>query len=93
MGCDFYCQAVVPDTRTVVVEVGLGFSVELGLAEAVVVCSEREKWLESRAEVLTERASVISAHIKLVYEGIAELMRMQDEPGGRRRNDEREFYR
>lgn len=91
VGCDFYCQAEVADTRLVTLDVGLGFHVDLTLAEAVAVCEEREKLLVARAEMLTERASVISAHIKLVYEGIAELMKVQ-ENADKRRSGERNFY-
>ena len=90
VGCDFYCRAVVPSTELVAVDVGLGFHVELTLAEAVAVCDEREQWLLARAEVLTERASVISAHIKLVYEGIAELMKVQD--NAKKRQGGSNFY-
>ena len=91
VGCDFYCQAEVPSTQLVTVDVGLGFHVDLTLDEAVAVCDEREKYLVARAEVLTERASVISAHIKLVYEGIAELMKVQ-EAAGKRRSGGDTFY-
>lgn len=92
VGCDFYCQAEVESTELVAVDVGLGFRVELTLAEAVVVCDERERYLLTRADVLTERASVISAHIKLVYEGIAELMRVQESATKRQQSGGRNFY-
>ena len=92
IGCDFYCQAVVPSIELVTVDVGLGFHVDLTLAEAVAVCDEREKWLTARADVLTERASVISAHIKLVYEGIAELMKVQESAAGKRQRGAQTFY-
>ena len=90
-GCDAFVRAEVDSTEVVCVEVGLGFRVEMGLGEAVAVCEAREAWLERRAEVLTERASVISAHIKLVYEGIAELMKVQDGPN-KRQNADRGMY-
>ena len=92
VGCDFYVRAEVASTELVTVDVGLGFHVELTLGEAVVVCEEREAFLQARAQVLTDRASVISAHIKLVYEGIGELMKVQEGVGKRRSSGGTNFY-
>ena len=92
VGCDFYCRAEVDSTELVTLDIGLGFHVDLTLSEAVAVCEERERFLVARADVLTERASVISAHVKLVYEGIAELMKVQEGATKRREPGGQNFY-
>jgi len=113
LGCEFQVQAVVPDARTIFVDLGLGFWVELTLGEARQFIAKKEAslnmyahflflhqalpqlqnlkldirplpvqaWLlilcglsRRRAEVLSKQAAHISSLIKMVYEGIAELM-------------------
>jgi len=80
IGCDFFVEAIVPDVSLLVVDIGLGFHIELTLNEAVHFIADKEQHLEGLAKALSKRAAVISSHIKLVYEGIAELMKLQPQP-------------
>ncbi|KAL3795015.1 hypothetical protein HJC23_006336 [Cyclotella cryptica] len=50
-----YCRAVIPNPRTVYVDVGLGFMVEFTLQEAIGFIEKKLKYLD---EVLKHRASV-----------------------------------
>ena len=73
LGCNFYCQAQVPDPGFVFVEVGLGFFVEFTLGEAIAHIEKRTKGLEKKAEKLTDDSCKIKANIKLTLEGLKEL--------------------
>ena len=42
LGCNFYCQARVPDPTKIFVSVGLGFFVELTLDEALEFISKKD---------------------------------------------------
>ena len=70
-------QARVPDPSRVLVEVGLGFFVELGLAEARDFAQRRATALEARAERLTRDACkvrTVSRKKKMSYTGCQEFM-------------------
>mmetsp|Transcript_26787 Transcript_26787/g.37387 ORF Transcript_26787/g.37387 Transcript_26787/m.37387 type:complete len:164 (-) Transcript_26787:141-632(-) len=77
LGSEFYSQAVVPDPSRIVVDVGLTLHVEFTLDEAIEFCKKKEEHLKRKGEKLTEKASEIRAHIKLVYDAMAEIMRLQ----------------
>jgi len=78
IGSDFYLQAVIPDCSLVTVEIGLGFFVELQLDEAISFISDKQQQLEKQVESYSKKAAVISSQIKMIYEGIAELLRLQE---------------
>jgi prefoldin alpha subunit len=73
LGCNFYVQARVPDPNKIFLEVGLGFFVELSLAEALKVIGKRTEVLEKEAERLSSDSCKIKANIKLTLEGLREL--------------------
>ncbi|KAJ3001511.1 UNVERIFIED_CONTAM: hypothetical protein HDU68_006818 [Siphonaria sp. JEL0065] len=74
VGCDFYMQAKVANTNLINVFVGLDCHVEFTLDEAVVFIKKKEKYLEKKAEALTDRALKIKAQIKLVLAAIQEVL-------------------
>eukprot|EP00457_Paulinella_chromatophora_P019203 gb/GEZN01020793.1/.p1 GENE.gb/GEZN01020793.1/~~gb/GEZN01020793.1/.p1 ORF type:complete len:162 (+),score=26.50 gb/GEZN01020793.1/:166-651(+) len=76
LGHQFYVQAVVPDASNIFVNVGLGFCVELTLQEALVFIPKKEVTLQSAARQLTEQAAAISSQIRMVQEGIAEVLKL-----------------
>mmetsp|Transcript_63506 Transcript_63506/g.200857 ORF Transcript_63506/g.200857 Transcript_63506/m.200857 type:complete len:153 (+) Transcript_63506:188-646(+) len=81
LGSQVFCEAEVPDTSMIYVKVGLGFMVECTLDEALRIAALRESVLEEqRAAKLAAEAS-IRAHIKLVLEGVRELMNLPPERG------------
>ncbi|KAL9659587.1 hypothetical protein QQ045_024394 [Rhodiola kirilowii] len=74
LGSEVYAQAEVPDTSRIFVDVGLGFYVEFTLSEALKFISTREEKLAKEIEDYTQLIASIKARIKLVLEGIRELL-------------------
>eukprot|EP00850_Spirogloea_muscicola_P011625 SM000073S21401 [mRNA] locus=s73:54452:55874:- [translate_table: standard] len=74
LGSEVYMQADVPDTSRIFVNVGLGFHVEFTLPEAISFAATKEQHLKRRADAQTVRIVDLKAQIKLVTEGIRELM-------------------
>ncbi|KAL6656896.1 hypothetical protein ACP70R_004676 [Stipagrostis hirtigluma subsp. patula] len=79
LGSEVYMQAEVPDTRHIFVDVGLGFHVEFTWQEALQFISVREARLASQIDEYTHLIASIKAQIKLVCEGIRELMQLPAE--------------
>ncbi|KAF9285240.1 hypothetical protein BGZ68_004035 [Mortierella alpina] len=80
LGSNFYVQAKIPDTKYIYVNVGFGFHAQLTLDEALVFIAKKEAHLQKKAEKYTEKASQIRAHIKLVLEAMAEIMKLDTTP-------------
>nr|GLL34184.1 protein UXT homolog isoform X1 [Ipomoea trifida] len=76
LGSEVYMQAEVPDTRHIIVDVGLGFHVEFTWSEALTYISAREKKLAGQIEEYTRLIASIKAQIKMVCEGIRELLQL-----------------
>ncbi|KAE8691927.1 protein argonaute 7-like isoform X1 [Hibiscus syriacus] len=79
LGSEVYMQAEVPDTQHIFVDVGLGFHVEFTWSEALKFISLREEKLERQLEEYTHLIASIKAQIKLVCEGIRELLQIPGE--------------
>ncbi|KAL9241274.1 hypothetical protein vseg_015404 [Gypsophila vaccaria] len=76
LGSEVYAQAEVPDTRHIFVDVGFGFHVEFTWSEALRFISAKEEWLAKQIEERTRQIASIKSHIKLVCEGIRELLEL-----------------
>ncbi|CAH9100916.1 unnamed protein product [Cuscuta europaea] len=76
LGSEVYMQADVPDTTHIFVDVGLGFHVEFTWSEALDFISVREKKLAGQIEEYTRLIAGIKAQIKMVCEGIRELLQL-----------------
>ncbi|KAF5443381.1 hypothetical protein F2P56_035940 [Juglans regia] len=76
LGSEVYMQADVPDTQRIFVDIGLGFHVEFTWSEALNFISLREEKLARQIEEYTRLIASIKAHIKLVCEGIRELLQL-----------------
>ncbi|KAL7110154.1 hypothetical protein ACP275_05G006900 [Erythranthe tilingii] len=76
LGSEIYMQADVPDTRHIFVDVGLGFHVEFTWSEALNFIAAREEKLSSQIEEYTRLIASIKAQIKMVCEGIRELLQL-----------------
>ena len=79
LGCNFYCQARVPDPTKIFVSVGLGFFVELTLDEALKFISKKDGELGKEADKLTANCAKLKANIKLVIGGLQELQHIHSE--------------
>lgn len=73
IGCNFYCQAEVKDTRMILVAVGYGFYVEFTLEEALDFIHDKISHLTKQVEKLTKDSSKIKANVKLAMEGLKEI--------------------
>ncbi|CAK9142359.1 unnamed protein product [Ilex paraguariensis] len=76
LGSEVYLQADVPDTRRIFVDIGLGFHVEFSWSEALSYISAREEKLAGQIEEYTRLIASIKAQIKMVCEGIRELLQL-----------------
>ncbi|CAL5332933.1 protein UXT homolog isoform X1 [Camellia sinensis] len=79
LGSEVYMQADVPDTRRIFVDVGLGFHVEFTWSEALNYIIAREEKLARQIEEYTRLIASIKAQIKMVCEGIRELLQLPGE--------------
>jgi prefoldin subunit 5 len=66
----------VPNATKIFVDIGLGFHAEFTLDEALEFISAKDKLLSKQVEQHTAQVASIKAQIKLVVEGIKELMNM-----------------
>ncbi|EER97481.1 hypothetical protein BDA96_02G379500 [Sorghum bicolor] len=79
LGSEVYMQAEVPDTRHIFVDIGLGFHVEFTWQEALQFISVREARLTRQIDEYTHLIASIKAQIKLVCEGIREVLQLPAE--------------
>lgn len=79
VGCNIFVTAEVEDTSKVVVALSKDFFVELSQEEALIYIAKKEKYLNSKSEALTKKASEIKAHILFVQEAIRELLNISPE--------------
>ncbi|CAI9274840.1 unnamed protein product [Lactuca saligna] len=79
LGSEVYAQADVPDTRHIFVDVGLGFHVELTWSEALKIIPAREEKFARQIEEYTRLIAQIKAQIKMVSQGIRELLQLPAE--------------
>ena len=84
LGCNFFCQAVVPDASMVCVAVGFGFFLEMTHDETHAFIKKKTALLTTKADALTERIAKVKAHMSVVAEGVRELERISvpEAPGG-----------
>eukprot|EP00238_Polyblepharides_amylifera_P007343 CAMPEP_0196586248 /NCGR_PEP_ID=MMETSP1081-20130531/53643_1 /TAXON_ID=36882 /ORGANISM="Pyramimonas amylifera, Strain CCMP720" /LENGTH=158 /DNA_ID=CAMNT_0041908063 /DNA_START=14 /DNA_END=490 /DNA_ORIENTATION=- len=74
LGAEVFCQAEVPDTERLFVDIGLGFHVEFTQSEVVAFSKVKIEALKTKATKCDIQAAGIKANLKLVGEGIAELL-------------------
>ncbi|XP_023548070.1 protein UXT homolog [Cucurbita pepo subsp. pepo] len=79
LGSEVYVQGNVADTQRIFVDVGLGFHVEFTWSEALKFISLKEERLARQIEEYTHLIASIKAQIKLVCEGIRELLQLPAE--------------
>ncbi|XP_010258614.1 PREDICTED: protein UXT homolog [Nelumbo nucifera] len=79
LGSEVYMQADVLDTQHIFVDIGLGFRVEFTWSEALQFISVKEERLARQIEEYTRLIASIKAQIKLVCEGIRELLQLPAE--------------
>eukprot|EP00088_Acartia_fossae_P044469 TRINITY_DN47241_c0_g1_i1.p1 TRINITY_DN47241_c0_g1~~TRINITY_DN47241_c0_g1_i1.p1 ORF type:complete len:160 (+),score=17.90 TRINITY_DN47241_c0_g1_i1:37-516(+) len=86
LGCNFYCEARVPDPSTIMVDIGMGFFMEMTLDEALDYIKKKDSALSAEAEKLSVQATKIKANIKLIILGLKELQSINLDPPKRPQN-------
>lgn len=77
IGCDIYVNTVIPKPQSeLFIMIGLGFYVQLTPIEALEFIKLKETVLQSKADKLTNQSNSISSQIKLITDGIGELMQL-----------------
>ncbi|KAL1355956.1 uncharacterized protein LOC107489419 [Arachis duranensis] len=79
LGSEVYLQAEVPNTQYIFVDVGLGFNVEFTWSEALNYIQNREERIAKQIDEYNQSIASIKAQIKLVLEGIRELLQLPAE--------------
>ncbi|KAJ6847038.1 protein UXT-like protein isoform X4 [Iris pallida] len=79
LGSEVYAQAEVSDTQHIFVDIGMGFHVEFTWSEALDFISVKQARLTKQIEEYTHLIANIKAQIKLVCEGIRELLQLPAE--------------
>ncbi|MED6123848.1 hypothetical protein PIB30_053375 [Stylosanthes scabra] len=79
LGSEVYLQAEVPNTQRIFVDVGLGFHVEFTWCEALNYIQTREERIAKQIDEYNQLIASIKAQIKLVLEGIRELLQLPAE--------------
>lgn len=77
IGCNFFMEASVRDTSTMLINVGLNHFLEFTIDEANKYLDLRIKAFELKAEELRDQSAKTKAHIKLMLFGIGELQDKQ----------------
>eukprot|EP01095_Lingulamoeba_sp_RSL-Kostka_P010957 TRINITY_DN4035_c0_g1_i1.p1 TRINITY_DN4035_c0_g1~~TRINITY_DN4035_c0_g1_i1.p1 ORF type:complete len:166 (-),score=31.38 TRINITY_DN4035_c0_g1_i1:98-595(-) len=80
IGSDCFLHVKIPDTNYVFVDVAQGFQVQFTIDEALDFIEVKENYLRENAEKYTEQAVNIQSNIRIVYEGINELMGLPANP-------------
>jgi len=64
LGCQFFAKASVPDTSRLFVDIGLGFKLDMTLAEACDFLEHKEAFTLQRLELRKKRTAQIKADIR-----------------------------
>ncbi|KAF9817690.1 hypothetical protein SFRURICE_017394 [Spodoptera frugiperda] len=91
IGCNFFMEAAVRDTSTLLMNLGLNTYLEFTLEEANKYLDVRIKAFEEMATALQDKAAKIRAHIKMMLIGIGQLqdeLNMEDSRKRRNVHDE-----
>ncbi|KAL1338506.1 hypothetical protein HN51_033135 [Arachis hypogaea] len=86
LGSEVYLQAEVPKTQHIFVDVGLEFHVEFTWFEALNYIQKREETIAKQIDEYNQSIASIKAQIKLVLEGIRELLQLPAEKSLPERN-------
>ncbi|CAH0690023.1 unnamed protein product [Spodoptera exigua] len=93
IGCNFFMEAAVRDTSTLLMNVGLNTYLEFGLEEANKYLDVRIKAFEDMAAALQNKAAKIKAHIKMMLIGIGQLQdELKIDPKKRRNLNDEALY-
>ncbi|KAL6753865.1 hypothetical protein V8C86DRAFT_3139544 [Haematococcus lacustris] len=76
LGMGVRCEALVPDTSNVFINIGLGFHAEVALADAPRVIALRKVALAAQVARVLQQCGEIRANIKLTEGALAQLQQL-----------------
>jgi prefoldin subunit 5 len=65
LGCDFYVDAKVKKTDSILISVGLDLFMECSLPDAIKLLSEKQKMLEHQLEYMSSQVAQVESYITL----------------------------
>mmetsp|Transcript_45784 Transcript_45784/g.118338 ORF Transcript_45784/g.118338 Transcript_45784/m.118338 type:complete len:152 (-) Transcript_45784:828-1283(-) len=77
IGSNVYGKAKIPHTDRLFVNIGMGFHVELTLAEADAYIAKRKDMLERKGEEMTDEISKVKTDMRMLQEGVADILRLR----------------
>lgn len=81
IGCNFYIQAEIANTKIINVDIGCGIWLPMSPKDALSFSEKKLVFLNARVDELTQKELQIKAQIKLVLNGLRELQNIsQIEP-------------
>lgn len=86
LGCNFYVQANVTDTKYIFIKTGLGLFIQFTLEEAKTFIDRKVEFLNKKVEKTLKKSSEINAHIQLILQGLRELQNLNCTPDPPRRD-------
>ena len=66
MGCNFYVQAEVEDTNTLIVDIGKGIFVELNRQQTLSICDQKHTIFEKQVKAIKDKMAQIKANRRFV---------------------------
>ena len=79
LGQNFYVKARVKNHKKVFVDIGFGMFLEMSYAEALEFIEKKNRFLQDKADNLTQESVKIKASIKLVLHGLREIQGLSAE--------------
>lgn len=73
IGCNFFMESNVPDTSTLLINIGLNHYIQFSIDEANKYLDARIKAYEGKAEEIRTKSAETKAHIKLMLFGVGEM--------------------
>ncbi|XP_015911893.1 protein UXT [Parasteatoda tepidariorum] len=76
LGCNFYAQANITDTKYIFIKTGLDIFVQFTLEEATKFIDKKIDFLKKKIDHTLKKSSEINAHIQLILQGLRELQHL-----------------
>lgn len=73
LGCNFYVQANVTDTKYIFIKTGLDIFVQFSLEEAVKFINKKIEFFNKKIEHTDKVCAEIKAHIQFILQGLRQL--------------------
>ncbi|OQR78483.1 protein UXT-like [Tropilaelaps mercedesae] len=79
IGCNFFCQAEVPDATKVFVLLGMGIFIELTHSEALEFIDKKQALFKTRIDHMSEQCAEVKARIQMALHALRDLQGLAGE--------------